>query len=66
MPTPSRPRSLADLLIAFGPCFTQPTMRRYPQCGFSWASRRTRAHSDDSTGGRSGPRCAYVQRRATS
>jgi hypothetical protein len=25
MPTPSRPRSLADLLSAFGPCFTQPT-----------------------------------------
>jgi DDE superfamily endonuclease len=25
MPTPSLPRSLADLLIAFGPCFTQPT-----------------------------------------
>jgi hypothetical protein len=25
MPTPSLPRSLADLLAAFGPCFTQPT-----------------------------------------
>ena len=25
MPTPSLPRSLADLLMAFGPCFTQPT-----------------------------------------
>jgi hypothetical protein len=25
MLTPSLPRSLADLLIAFGPCFTQPT-----------------------------------------
>ncbi len=25
MPTPSLPRSLADLLIAFGPCFTAPT-----------------------------------------
>jgi len=25
MPTPSLPSSLADLLSAFGPCFTQPT-----------------------------------------
>jgi DDE superfamily endonuclease len=25
MLTPSLPRSLADLLMAFGPCFTQPT-----------------------------------------
>jgi hypothetical protein len=29
MPTPSLPRSLADLLIAFGPCFTQPTFRTF-------------------------------------
>jgi hypothetical protein len=29
MPTPSLPRSLADLLIAFGPCFTAPTMRTF-------------------------------------
>jgi len=29
MPTPSLPRSLADLLAAFGPCFTAPTMRTF-------------------------------------
>lgn len=29
MPTPSLPRSLADLLIAFGPCFTQPTFQTF-------------------------------------
>jgi hypothetical protein len=29
MPTPSLPRSLADLLIAFGPCFTAPTFRTF-------------------------------------
>jgi DDE superfamily endonuclease len=29
MPTPSLPRSLVDLLIAFGPCFTAPTMRTF-------------------------------------
>ena len=29
MPTPSLPRSLTDLLIAFGPCFTAPTMRTF-------------------------------------
>src|SRR5437867_3024837 len=29
MPTPSLPRSLADLLAAFGPCFTQPTFRTF-------------------------------------
>ena len=29
MPTPSRPRSLADLLIVFGPCFTAPTFRTF-------------------------------------
>ncbi len=29
MPTPSLPRSLADLLVAFGPCFTQPTFRTF-------------------------------------
>ncbi len=36
MPTPSLPRSLADLLIAFGPCSTQPTFRPskrwWPDC----------------------------------
>ena len=29
MPTPSLPRSLADLLVAFGPCFSQPTFRTF-------------------------------------
>jgi hypothetical protein len=29
MPTPSLPRSLTDLLIAFGPCFTAPTFRTF-------------------------------------
>lgn len=29
MPTPSLPRSLADLLTAFAPCFTPPTMRTF-------------------------------------
>jgi len=29
MPTLTLPRSLADLLIAFGPCFTQPTFRTF-------------------------------------
>jgi hypothetical protein len=29
MPTPSLPRSLTDLLMAFSPCFTAPTMRTF-------------------------------------
>jgi hypothetical protein len=29
MPTPSLPRSLADLLIAFAPCFTAPTFATF-------------------------------------
>jgi hypothetical protein len=29
MPTWSLPRSLADLLIVFGPCFTAPTFRTF-------------------------------------
>jgi hypothetical protein len=29
MPTPSRPRSLADLLIVFRPCFTAPTFATF-------------------------------------
>src|SRR6266511_4654928 len=29
MPTPSLPRSLADLLAAFAPCFTARTMRTF-------------------------------------
>src|SRR6266536_2866970 len=44
MPTPSLPRSLADLLIAFGPCFTQPTMRTFQALvgGFlAWPGQRT-------------------------
>src|SRR6266545_852621 len=45
---------------------SSPTIRRYPQCGFSWASRKMSVRSDDSTGGRPGFLCGYVQRRATS
>ena len=45
---------------------SSPTIRRYPQCGFSRPSRRIRARIDDSSGGRPGARCAYVQRRVTS
>jgi hypothetical protein len=29
MPTPGLPRSLAELLIVFGPCFTAPTFRTF-------------------------------------
>jgi hypothetical protein len=46
--------------------FSSPTIRRYPQCGFSRASRTICARSDASTGGRPGFLCGYVQRRATS
>jgi hypothetical protein len=45
---------------------SSPTIRLYPQCGFSLASRRISSRSDRSSGGRPGLRCAYVQRRATS
>jgi hypothetical protein len=45
---------------------SSPTIRLYPQCGFSWPSRRISVRSDDSSGGRPGARCVDVQRRATS
>jgi hypothetical protein len=45
---------------------SSPTIRRYPQCGFSRASRRISVRSDDSIGGRPGFLWGYVQRRATS
>src|SRR6266545_4605920 len=44
MPTPSLPRSLTDLLIAFGPCFTAPTMRTFQAlvAGFlAWPGQHT-------------------------
>jgi hypothetical protein len=44
MPTPSLPRSLTDLLIAFGPCFTAPTMRTFQALvvGFlAWPGQHT-------------------------
>jgi hypothetical protein len=46
--------------------FSSPAMRRYPQCEFSRASRRIIVRSDDSSGGRPGLVCEYVQRRAAS
>jgi hypothetical protein len=45
---------------------SSPTIRLYPQSGFSRARRRIRSRSERSSGGRPGLRCAYVQRRATS
>ena len=46
--------------------FSSPTMRRYPQSGFSRARRSTSVRSDGLSGGRPGLRCEYVHRRATS
>lgn len=37
---------------------SSPTIRRYPQCGFSLASRRISSRSDHSIGGRPGIRLA--------
>ena len=45
---------------------SSPTMRRYPQCGFSRPSRKISVRSDDSSGGRPQARCSYVQRRTIS
>src|SRR6266540_3116290 len=45
---------------------SSPTIRLYPQCGFSPARRRMSSRSERSSGGRPGLRCEYVQRRATS
>jgi hypothetical protein len=45
---------------------SSPTIRLYPQCGFSRPRRRISSRSERSSGGRPGPRCEYVQRRAIS
>ena len=45
---------------------SSPTIRLYPQCGFSSASCRIRSRSERSSGGRPGLRCEYVHRRAIS
>jgi hypothetical protein len=55
-----------ETLQAIPTHLSSPTIRRYPQCGFSWASRKISVRSDASTGGRPGFLCGYVQRRATS
>jgi hypothetical protein len=46
--------------------FSSPTIRLYPQCGFSRARRRINSRRERSSGGRPAFRWAYVQRRATS
>src|SRR6266536_5781760 len=45
---------------------SSPTIRLYPQCGFSLARRRISSRSEHSSGGRPSFRCAYVHRRAIS
>jgi TfoX N-terminal domain len=45
---------------------SSPTIRLYPQCGFSSARRTISSRSERSIGGRPGARCAYVHRRPTS
>ena len=45
---------------------SSPTIRRYPHCGFSLASRRIIARNEGSSGGLPDLVCAYVQWRATS
>jgi hypothetical protein len=45
---------------------SSPTIRLYPQCGFSRASRRISSRSERSSGRRPGLRCEYVHRRARS
>src|SRR6266542_2294591 len=45
---------------------SSPTIRLYPQCGFSPARRRMSSRSERSSGGRPGLRFGYVQRRAMS
>jgi hypothetical protein len=42
--------------------FSSPTIRRYSQCGFSLARRTINAPTDDSSRGRPGFVCGYVQR----
>src|SRR6266545_5342438 len=78
--TPRQPRSLpsrrqagldSTLRTVVGETTTprplsSPTIRRYPQCGFSLARRRINAPTGGSSGGLPGFVCGYVQRRATS
>src|SRR6266511_1907314 len=45
---------------------SSPTIRLYPQCGFSRARRRISSRSERSSGGRPCLRCEYVHRRAIS
>jgi hypothetical protein len=45
---------------------SSPTIRLYPQCGFSSARRRISSRSERPSGGRPGVRCEYVHRRAMS
>jgi hypothetical protein len=45
---------------------SSPTIRLYPQYGFSSARRRISSRSERSSGGRPGVRCEYVHRRAMS
>jgi hypothetical protein len=45
---------------------SSPTIRLYPQCGFSSVRRRISSRSERSSGGRPGVRCQYVHRRAIS
>src|SRR6266540_868461 len=45
---------------------SSPTIRLYPQCGFSRARRRISSRSERSSPGRPGLRCEYVHRRAIS
>ena len=45
---------------------SSPTIRLYPQCGFSLARRRISSRSVRSSGGRPGLRREYVHRRAIS
>ena len=45
---------------------SSPWIRRYPQPGFSRASRTTSSRTSAGMTGRPGRRCGYVQRRATS
>ena len=45
---------------------SSPTIRLYPQCGFSSARRRISSRSERPSGGRPRVRCEYVHRRAMS
>src|SRR6266545_6122228 len=65
------PASISTLRTVVGETTTprplsSPTIRRYPQCGFSLARRRINAPTGGSSGGLPRFVCGYVQRRATS